>query len=139
MFSYISKYQNGHKVMQKELILLKALSDQNRLRIVAGLFRFDELCACQVTELLEVAGPTVSRHLSVLSQAGVLNSRKSGRWIFYRLSESFSASLVAGWINTTVLDSDQALADQAQLKQITARGPEEICRKQRGETCCPKN
>jgi ArsR family transcriptional regulator len=61
--------------------LFKALSDMNRLRIVVALGRYEELCACQITELLQVTGATVSRHLGVLQHAGVLKSRKEGRFL----------------------------------------------------------
>ena len=48
--------------------LLKALSDTNRLRTVLALHRYEELCACQITELLQVTGETVSRHLGSCSR-----------------------------------------------------------------------
>ena len=52
--------------METTLEILKALSDKNRTRVVAALWRFDELCACQITEFLQVTGATASRHLSIL-------------------------------------------------------------------------
>ncbi|MCP4021796.1 MAG: winged helix-turn-helix transcriptional regulator, partial [Desulfobacteraceae bacterium] len=69
--------------MEKTLSILKALSDKNRLRITAALLHYDELCACQITELLQLSGATVSRHLSLLHQSKILGRRKDGRWIFY--------------------------------------------------------
>lgn len=63
--------------MEKVLSIMKALSDANRLRIVSALMAFDELCACQITELLQVSGATVSRHLALLVNAEVLESRRA--------------------------------------------------------------
>jgi len=51
--------------MKNTVSLLKALSDQNRLRVVAALLSEPELCACQIKELLNVTGATVSRHLAL--------------------------------------------------------------------------
>jgi ArsR family transcriptional regulator len=64
---------------------LKALSDRNRLKIVFALTQYPELCACQITELLQVAGATASRHLEILLHSGLLDRRKDGRWVYYRL------------------------------------------------------
>lgn len=65
--------------------IFKALGDETRLRIVALLTCNDELCACQMVDLFGLSGATISRHLSVLVQAGLLQSRKDGRWIYYSL------------------------------------------------------
>lgn len=76
--------------MKKTVSLLKALSDQNRLRVVAALLSSNELCACQIKELLKVTGATVSRHLALLIQTGIVDSRKDGRWVYYRLQKKNS-------------------------------------------------
>ena len=66
-------------------VLFKALSDGSRLRVIAALAHFDELCACHIVELLGVSGATVSAHMSVLIQSGLVKSSKKGRWTHYRL------------------------------------------------------
>ena len=71
--------------MKNTLSLLKALSDKNRLRVVAALLSTHELCACQIKELLKITGASVSRHLALLIQVGLVDSRKKGRWVYYRL------------------------------------------------------
>ncbi len=58
--------------MNDLLLILKAMSDKNRLRILRALLTHEELCACQITEFLEVAGATASRHLSLMVNAGIL-------------------------------------------------------------------
>ena len=56
--------------MEQVLGTTKALADGNRLRVVMALTDQEELCVCQITELLNLAMPTVSRHMSVLQKAG---------------------------------------------------------------------
>ncbi len=122
--------------METPLTILKALSDRNRLRIVAALLDGKELCACQVTEMLQVTGPTVSRHLAQLTRTGLLNSRKEGRWIFFFIPTG-NQSLLLQWIEGQLKDTDQIRTDALALQEILSQDPEVICRKQRGEACCP--
>lgn len=65
--------------------LYKALGDETRLRIVA-LLSHGELCVCHLESALELPQPTASRQLSVLRNAGVVDSRREGTWIYYRLA-----------------------------------------------------
>lgn len=123
--------------MQKLTQTLKALSDQNRLRIIAALMEHDELCACQFTELLGIAGATVSRHLGVLNNAELVQFRKEGRWIFYRLGKGVAYSKpVLDWIHEKATTCTELQQDREQLKKILSCAPEEICRKQRSDSCC---
>ncbi len=113
---------------------LKALSDGNRLRVVAVLMEQDELCACQIIELLQITGATVSRHLSLLVTSGILNSRKEGRWVYYRLDKT--DALLIEWLESNIKGSANFAEDCKKLKKITASEPEDICRKQRGNAFC---
>lgn len=63
-----------------------ALADETRLRLVFAL-RHGELCVCQLIELSGLSPSTVSKHLSILRDAGLLDSRKQGRWVHYRLAD----------------------------------------------------
>jgi ArsR family transcriptional regulator len=123
--------------MMQSLDILKALSDRNRLRIVMALKHCDELCACQITELLQVTGATASRHLSVLQHAGILSNRKEGRWMYYRLAAPAGSEAVFDWLNASLADSEQLRADLQALDKITGITREALCRMQRGEECCP--
>ena len=123
--------------MEKHLGILKALSDRNRLRIVAALGQYDELCACQITEVLQVTGATASRHLSVLQQAGLIDSRKEGRWVYYRLAPSADTAPVVQWLEGAIPKSKQMQADVQSLGNIVGITREDLCRQQRGEACCP--
>jgi DNA-binding transcriptional ArsR family regulator len=118
---------------EKTLQVNKALADGNRLKIVAALLEYDELCACIITEFLGIAGATASRHLSILVNSGLLASRKEGRWIYYRLS--IADNLLRAWLKAS-LDNKTNLKV---LAEIVASPVEDICRKQRGISCCPIN
>jgi ArsR family transcriptional regulator, arsenate/arsenite/antimonite-responsive transcriptional repressor len=67
------------------LAIFKTLGDSNRLRIYIS-FVDRELCVYQIVELLQLAPSTDSKHLLILKQAGILKSRKSGRWIYHSIS-----------------------------------------------------
>jgi len=69
-----------------DIRLLAALADPIRLSIVRQLAACDGICACDFTESCAVSQPTVSHHLRVLREAGVVTSERRGSWIWYRLS-----------------------------------------------------
>ena len=64
---------------------MKALADPSRLRIVVALHG-RELCLCQIVELVGLATSTVSRHMSILERARLIDARKDGRWTYFRLA-----------------------------------------------------
>jgi len=125
--------------MNDLLLFLKALSDKNRLRIFSALLSYEELCACQITELLQVAGATASRHLSLMVNAGLLQNRKDGRWIYFRLNtDDCSLDPVFKWTKQKLDGSDQVEKDRKVLQRILMIPCEDLCRKQRGGASCPK-
>jgi ArsR family transcriptional regulator, arsenate/arsenite/antimonite-responsive transcriptional repressor len=63
----------------------KALADPGRVAIVNRLAAADEVCVCDLNEALDLAQPTVSHHLRVLREAGLVESTRRGTWAFYRL------------------------------------------------------
>ena len=73
--------------MRKFLNITKALSDEGRVRVLMFL-REGELCVCEIVEMLGLAPSTVSKHLAILQQAELIDSRKDGRWIYYRLADA---------------------------------------------------
>ncbi len=79
--------------MRKIVNAFKALSDPNRIRILKML-EFKPLCVCEITAILNLAVSTVSKHLSILRQAGFLIDEKQGKWVEYRLNNSTSGSNV---------------------------------------------
>ncbi|PKU26598.1 ArsR/SmtB family transcription factor [Telmatospirillum siberiense] len=64
----------------------KAVADPSRVRILK-LLEGGELCVCQVTAVLDLAPATVSKHLAMLKIAGLLQQRRDGKWVYYRLAE----------------------------------------------------
>jgi ArsR family transcriptional regulator, arsenate/arsenite/antimonite-responsive transcriptional repressor len=65
--------------------LFKALGDETRLRIVA-LLSHGELCVCHLQDALRLSQPKVSRHLGILRMTGVVEHRREGSWIYYKLA-----------------------------------------------------
>ena len=65
--------------------LFKALADETRLAIIRQLRERGEVCACDFVECCDVAQPTVSHHLKVLREAGLVSGDKRGLWVYYRL------------------------------------------------------
>ncbi len=76
-----------------DIRLLAALADPTRLAIVRELAESSETCACDFTATCDVGQPTVSHHLRVLREAGVVTSERRGSWIFYRLAPDVAQRL----------------------------------------------
>ncbi len=72
--------------------VLKALADKTRLRIL-GLLSAGEVCVCHLHQSLKLPQPAVSRHLAYLRRAGLVETRKDGLWVHYRLAEPTDAVL----------------------------------------------
>jgi DNA-binding transcriptional ArsR family regulator len=119
------------------LAITKALADENRLRALA-LLDGNELCLCQIVEVLGLASSTVSRHMSILHQARLVETRKQGRWAYFRLAEGDAPRAAQDAIDMVLanLSTDrQGKADQRALKAVLKIEPEELCRRQ-GECKC---
>ncbi|HET6899191.1 MAG TPA: metalloregulator ArsR/SmtB family transcription factor [Vicinamibacteria bacterium] len=103
--------------------LFKALGDETRLRIVA-LLSHGELCVCHLEAALRLAQPNVSRHLGLLRMAGVVEHRREGSWVYYRLARQADAdcqeqlkTLMRAFGRRSVLRRDLA-------RLVKVRGPE---------------
>lgn len=110
----------------------KALADESRIRIL-GALRSHELCVCQLIELLGLAPSTVSKHLSILRNARLVDSRKQGRWMYYRLAGDNAPYQVAEaltWILSSLAGSPKTLKDEQRLKEILKIDPEILCSRQ---------
>ncbi len=120
--------------MREIMNITKALADGNRVRTLLAL-RHGELCVCQITELFGVAPSTMSKHLSILAQAGLVESRKDGRWSYYQLPGKGAPVAVReaiDWIEKSLADNPSVAEDWQRLKRILKQDPAELCRKQ----CC---
>ena len=78
--------------MNDIILLGRVLSDVTRVRILAAL-RGGELCVCELVDALEISQSTLSSHLQVIRQAGLVITRKQGRWIYYTLEPAKAALL----------------------------------------------
>ena len=81
--------------LDPDVRLLTALADPTRLAIVRQLAASADVCACDFTSCCDVGQPTVSHHLRVLREAGVVTSERRGTWIFYRLDPAVAGRLAA--------------------------------------------
>jgi ArsR family transcriptional regulator, arsenate/arsenite/antimonite-responsive transcriptional repressor len=74
--------------MQREAALLKAVADPYRLTMLATIATAeDEVCVCEFTDALPLNQPTVSHHLRILREAGLVTCERRGTWVYYRLAD----------------------------------------------------
>ena len=73
-------------------LLFKAFSDETRLRII-DMLSCDELCACNLLEAFEISQPTLSYHMKILAECGLVHARKDGPWTRYSLNLELIAAL----------------------------------------------
>ena len=71
----------------------KALADPTRVAIVNCLSAADEVCVCNLTETFDLTQPTISHHLKILREAGLVESSRRGTWAYYRLVPEAIAAL----------------------------------------------
>jgi len=80
-----------------EAALFKALADPHRLAMLATLMRADdEVCVCDFTAALPLEQPTVSHHLRILREQGLVTSERRGTWVYYRLAVDARTRIDAG-------------------------------------------
>jgi DNA-binding transcriptional ArsR family regulator len=118
--------------MRDLLTVIKALADENRVRILLAVQR-RELCVCQIVALLGLAQSTVSKHMSILHQARLVEARKEGRWMFYCAADADSpveARQITAVVARLLAGDPEAAEDARRLKQIMKIDREELCRKQ---------
>lgn len=87
--------------------LFKALGDENRLRILSML-QSGERCACVLLEYIHLSQPTLSHHMKILCEAGLVTGRKEGKWVYYSLNRVRSGL------------AEQALEELFQEKELIA-------------------
>lgn len=110
--------------------VIKAIADKNRVRLLFALKR-QKLCVCQLTEMLGLAPSTVSKHISLLKSARLVESQKQGRWVYYSLSEkriSPIAKEAVNWLFHFAADTEEIEKDQRSLNKILKSDPGILCR-----------
>ena len=126
-------WSNPHKRMPSAPrtnvdLMFRAFSDRTRLRIL-HLVREDELCVCDLVEILKMPQPTVSRHLSYLRRAGLVRARQQRSWNFYSLTPAHGAfhRKLLECLVSCFQDVPELSSDSHRAKQLVARGG-----------CCPE-
>lgn len=120
--------RNQHSLLPFTFVA-KAVADEKRIRILAALRR-RELCVCQIVELLGLAPSTVSKHLSILRQAYLVDVRKDGRWTYYARPKTGllpAARAALEWIDDALSDDSVIREDARNLDRIIAVPLEKIC------------
>ena len=118
--------------MREFMNITKALADESRVRMLLAL-RSRELCVCQITELFGLAPSTISKHLSILYQAGLAESRKDGRWMYYCLPGKTAPMTVRraiDWVAHSTNGDPRVADDTARLKKILQIDPVVLCKRQ---------
>jgi ArsR family transcriptional regulator len=104
--------------MKDTVKIFKALGDPSRIRIMKMLEE-GKLCVCEITAVLDLAPSTVSKHLSLLRDAGLILDEKNGKWVDYFLNEKSDSEIVRnllGMIKNTDNDDKTIKDDTERLK-----------------------
>lgn len=114
--------------MKDFLKVMKALSDPNRVKIIKML-QHKEMCVCEMQATLQIAQPSVSKHLKILENAGLVTHHKDGMWVNYQLTDGSSSPYAASLLGNL----RHWLEDDLELTEIVEKLPairrEDICRK----------
>lgn len=112
--------------MQAFIRVMKAMSDPNRVKIVK-LLQHRNLCVCEMRAALKIAQPTVSKHLKILEEAGLVESRKEGLWVNYHLTDGAGSAYAASLLGNL----RHWLSDDAEIADLVGKLPsihrEEVC------------
>jgi len=112
--------------MDNDVEIFKGCADETRLRILI-LLGEDQLCVCEIVDVLGMPQGKVSRHLAVLRRAGLVDDERRGTWIHYSLSRSKAPFMrrLRTYVKGEARDSEQATTDLQQLQELCDCG--EIC------------
>jgi ArsR family transcriptional regulator len=124
------------KQLQEMETLFKALADATRLRIL-GLLLAGEVCVCDIHESLKISQPKASRHLAYLRRSGLVETRREGLWIHYRLGNMADPVLgaIADAVRHALTHIETVHRDGRRLKKRTGccvPTPGEVA----GVSCC---
>ena len=113
----------------KQLIkVMKALSDPSRVKIV-NMLQYRVMCVCEIQAALELAQPTVSKHLKVLEDAGLVGHEKEGLWVNYHLTDGSNSPYAASLLGNL----KHWLGDDLEIVHLVEMLPsikrEEVCKK----------
>ena len=117
--------------------LFRALADSTRLRIL-GLLLTGEVCVCHIHETLKIPQPKASRHLAYLRRAGLVETRRDGLWIHYRLAQFPDPVLeaIADAVRHSLTHVEQVRHDAGRLGKKTGCCLPAPARPGRTMACC---
>jgi len=114
--------------MKDFIKVAKALSDPNRVKIVK-ILQHKRMCVCEIRALLQIAQPSVSKHLKILENAGLVGSVKDGLWVNYYLADGGSSPYAASLLGNL----KHWLSDDPEVTGLVMTIPsvkrEDVCRK----------
>jgi ArsR family transcriptional regulator len=117
------------KPMRDFIRVMKALSDPSRVKILK-LLQHRVMCVCELQAALGLAQPSVSKHLQVLAEAGLVTSEKDGLWVNYRLADGGRSPYAA----TLLGNLRHWLQQDSEIERLLSKLPkihrEEICKRQ---------
>lgn len=99
--------------------LFKALADRTRLRLIS-LIGDSEVCVCFLVAILKTSQPKISRHLAYMRRAQIVDARREGKWIHYRLSDppDEHAARIFREVRASLAEYPELQRDRAKLEQI---------------------
>jgi ArsR family transcriptional regulator len=114
--------------MKSFLKVMKALSDPNRVKIVK-LLQQKMMCVCELRGALKIAQPTVSKHLKILEEAGLVDFAKDGLWVNYYLADGKASPYAASVLGNLKhwLDEDPAIVEL--FEKVPLLNRKELCAK----------
>lgn len=104
--------------MEAFLKVMKALSDQNRVKIIK-LLQQKDMCVCEIQAALGIAQPTVSKHLKILEDAGLIMHEKDGLWVNYSLTDGRSSPYAASLLGNL----RHWLDNEEEIRELVERIP----------------
>jgi len=119
VYSYISSYNETTSMDRNTINVFRALDDPNRLRILKML-EGRELCVCEVRAVLGLSSSTVSKHLTILRDAGLILDRKDGKWVNFKLNRAADGLVqqILGVLKNGLMDEKQVAQDREKVKHV---------------------
>jgi ArsR family transcriptional regulator, arsenate/arsenite/antimonite-responsive transcriptional repressor len=120
---------SGSLATPTPVVVFKALADETRVRLALLIVNEGELCVCELVCALQASQPKISRHLAELRNAGLLQDRRQGLWVYYRLHDA-----LPGWVKQILLTTLEARRDwlSDDLERLQAMGDRPV----RRVSCC---
>ncbi len=116
--------------MKQFIRVMKALSDPNRVRVIK-LLQLGELCVCEIKEVLGLAQSTVSKHMKILEDAGLVERNRQGTWMIYSLADGCESA----YAETMLIKLSDWLDNDTELERMRKALPAAAAQRY----CIPKN